>query len=136
MRRVLVSPLSWGLGHATRDLPIIRCLMARGHAVTVAAEGRALALLEQEVPECEFVELKDYPAPYSHTPLFVAKFLAMGPVLVRHMAREARNVRRLLARRRFDLIISDNRFNVCSRSIPSFFISHQLRFGPDDPDAP
>ena len=128
MKRILVSPLSWGLGHATRDLPILRYFLERGHHVTVAAEGRALALLRHEAPACEFLELKDYPPPYSTTRFFVPKFLAMAPTMIRAMNREARNVRRLLAERQFDLILSDNRFNVCSRRIPSFLISHQLRF--------
>ena len=128
MKRILVSPLSWGLGHATRDLPIIRYFLERGHEVTIAASDRALALLRHEAPGCEFLELADYPTPYSATRFFVPKFLAMAPVMIRAMHREARNVRRLLAERDFDLILSDNRFNVCSREIPSFLISHQLRF--------
>jgi len=128
MKRILVSPLSWGLGHATRDLPIIRDFLARGHHVTVAAEGRALALLKQESPQCEFVELKDYPPPYSASRFFVPKFLAMAPKMLKAIAREAHNVHALLRERKFDLILSDNRFNVRSRDVPSFVISHQLRF--------
>jgi UDP:flavonoid glycosyltransferase YjiC (YdhE family) len=128
MKHILVSPLSWGLGHATRDLPIIRHFLARGHHVTVAAEGRALALLAQEAPQCDFVELKDYPQPYSASRYFVPKFLAMAPTMLRGIAREKTRVERLLGDRPFDLILSDNRFNVRSPDIPSFVISHQLRF--------
>jgi UDP:flavonoid glycosyltransferase YjiC (YdhE family) len=128
MKRILVSPLSWGLGHATRDLPIIRDFLSRGHHVTVAAEGRALALLKQEVPQCDFVELRDYPPPYSASQFFVPKFLAMAPAMLKAIAREARGVKALLEERKFDLILSDNRFNVRSHEIPSFVISHQLRF--------
>jgi len=128
MKHVLVSPLSWGLGHATRDLPVIRYLLERGHHVTVAAEGRALALLAREVPQCDFEELRDYPPPYSAGRHFVPKFMAMAPVLLWAIERESVNVRRLLRQRRFDLILSDNRFRVRSRHIPSFVIAHQLRF--------
>lgn len=129
MKHVLVSPLSWGLGHATRDLPIIRYILQRGHHVTILACGRALSLLRQEVPECDFVELQDYPTPYSHTRYFVPKFLAMAPVMWAAVVREGLRVRRrILRRRQVDLIISDNRFNVRSPDIPSYIISHQLRF--------
>jgi UDP:flavonoid glycosyltransferase YjiC (YdhE family) len=128
MKRILVSPLSWGLGHATRDLPIIRDFLARGHHVTVAAEGRALALLKQEAPQCDFVELKDYPLPYSASRYFVPKFLAMAPAMLKAIAREAHNAKKLIEERKFDLILSDNRFNVRSHKVPSFVISHQLRF--------
>ena len=128
MKHILVSPLSWGLGHATRDLPIIRDFLARGHHVTVAAEGRALALLKQEVPQCDFVELRDYPTPYSSGRYFVPKFLAMAPAMLAAIERETVNVRRLLRKQKFDLILSDNRFRVRSDGTPSFVISHQLRF--------
>jgi hypothetical protein len=37
MAHVLLSPLSWGLGHATRDIPIIRTLLDHHHDVTIAA---------------------------------------------------------------------------------------------------
>jgi uncharacterized protein (TIGR00661 family) len=128
MKRILVSPLSWGLGHATRDLPIIRYLLERGHHVTVAAEGRALALLKREAPQCDFLELKDYPPAYSSSRFYVPHFLAMAPAMLKAIAEEEENVAQLLKDRRFDLIISDNRFNVRSADIPSFIISHQVRF--------
>ena len=128
MKRILVSPLSWGLGHATRDLPIIRYLLERGHQVTIAATGRALSLLQQEVPQCEFVHLEDYPPPYSSGRYFVPKFLAMAPIMLWAIEEESVHVRRIFRRTKFDLILSDNRFRVRSRHIPSFVIAHQLRF--------
>ena len=128
MKHVLVSPLSWGLGHATRDLPIIRYLQARGHHVTVAATGRALSLLQREAPQCDFVEIEDYPTPYSATRYFVPKFLAMSPIMLKAIMREKRAFAKILKTRRFDLILSDNRFNIRSADTPSFVISHQLRF--------
>jgi len=36
MSKIFISPLSWGLGHATRDIPIIRELIDRGHEVMIA----------------------------------------------------------------------------------------------------
>lgn len=35
MGSVFVSPLNWGLGHASRDVPIIRELLRHGHEVTI-----------------------------------------------------------------------------------------------------
>ena len=59
MGHVFVSPLSWGLGHATRDIPLIQELLTRGHEVTVGSSGNALALLQKECPECNFLLFKD-----------------------------------------------------------------------------
>lgn len=128
MKRICVSPLSWGLGHATRDLPLVRHFLDRGHEVTIAGSGRALALLKQEVPQCEFLELEDYPPPYTSSRHFVRKFIATAPLMLTAMVREKENFERILRHRTFDLILSDNRFNVRSPDIPSFIISHQVRF--------
>lgn len=127
-KKILVAPLSWGLGHATRDLPIIRRLLSLGHEVWILSSGRALGLLRHEVPQCTFVELADYPTPYTKSRWFVLKFGAFIPLMLKAIRRENREARKLIEREKFDLVISDNRFGVRHENCPSFFISHQLRF--------
>jgi len=128
MAHVLISPLNWGLGHASRDVPIIRELLDRGHQVTVASSGNALELLKMEFPECRFIIFEDYPAPYSSSRFFLPKFTAYLPLMVKALVDERRNLNRILSKDRYDLIISDNRLGVYSKDLPSFFITHQLRF--------
>ncbi len=128
MGHVLFSPLNWGLGHASRDIPIIRELLARGHDVTVASSGNALELLRKEFPECGFIEYKDYPVPYSSTRFFLPKFTAYLPIMMKALAVERRKLELILSKDKYDMIISDNRMGVYSKEIPSFFITHQLRF--------
>jgi uncharacterized protein (TIGR00661 family) len=127
-KKILVAPLSWGLGHATRDLPIIRRFLADGHDVTICSSGRTLALLEREVPECHFITLEDYPTPYTRSRWFVIKFALFIPRMLRAIRRERHAAREIIEREKFDLVLSDNRFGVCHGDVPSFFISHQLRF--------
>ena len=43
-RRILVAPLDWGLGHATRCIPLIRTLLDLGQEVMLASSGGALQL--------------------------------------------------------------------------------------------
>ncbi|VVB72674.1 Glycosyl transferase family 1 [uncultured archaeon] len=128
MGHVFLSPLNWGLGHSTRDIPIIQELLNRGHEVTIGTSGNALALLKRECPECNFLLFKDYPAPYSASRFFLPKFVASIPILLRALARERKKLDQILSMNRFDLIISDNRMGVYSHKIPSYFITHQLRF--------
>ena len=59
-KTVLVAPLDWGLGHATRCIPIIYGLLKEGHEVLVAAEGPIKFLLEQEFPDVEYLPLRGY----------------------------------------------------------------------------
>lgn len=128
MAHVLVSPLNWGLGHASRDIPIVRELLDRGHQVTVASSGNALELLRREFPQCHFLTFEDYPIPYSSTRFFLPKFTAYLPLMIKATLDERRNLSRILSRGSYDMIISDNRMGVYSKEIPSFFITHQLRF--------
>jgi UDP:flavonoid glycosyltransferase YjiC (YdhE family) len=128
MGHIFVSPLNWGLGHSTRDIPIIEELLHRGHEVTVGSSGNALALLQRECPECSFLEFKDYPVPCSSSRFFLPTFAAGLPALLRAIALEKKRFDQILARNKFDMIISDNRMSVYSSKVPSFFISHQLRY--------
>jgi UDP:flavonoid glycosyltransferase YjiC (YdhE family) len=124
--------LNWGLGHSTRDIPIIRELLGKGHEVTIATSGNALALLKEEFPECNFILFKDYPAPYSASRYFLPKFMASIPVLMKDLIKERKKLDEILRNNKFDLIISDNRLGVYSDKIPSYFITHQLRFSLPD----
>jgi len=128
MGRVLVSPLNWGLGHATRDIPVIRELLTRGHEVTVAACGNALAVLRREFPDCRFITAPDYPAPYDTGSLLLPRLVLALPELVQALSAERRCIAKITARDRYDLIISDNRLGMYSDAVPSLFLTHQLHF--------
>ena len=64
MKRILVAPLNWGLGHATRCIPIIRALKAHNFEPVIASDGAALQLLKKEFPDLEHVELPSYNITY------------------------------------------------------------------------
>ena len=59
-KNILVAPLNWGLGHATRCIPIINELLINGFTPILASDGNALALLKKEFPELELIELPSY----------------------------------------------------------------------------
>ncbi|MBU0533611.1 MAG: hypothetical protein KJ887_02285 [Candidatus Omnitrophica bacterium] len=128
MARIFVSPLSWGLGHATRDVPIIRELLKRGHKITIASSGPSLVFLQKEFPQCEFICFPDYPPPYTKSRFFIAKFTAYIPIMIHAIRVEEKKAWQFFKENKYDLIISDNRFGVYSPDVPSFLISHQLRF--------
>lgn len=128
MGHVLISPLNWGLGHATRDIPIIRTLLAHGHEVTIAGCGNARSVLEQEFPACTSHNFPDYSVPLSANNFFLARFVLSLPLLLRGIAEERRTLAALLEKEHYDLIISDNRLGVYSDTVPSLFITHQLHY--------
>ena len=128
MAQVLLSPLSWGLGHAMRDIPIIKTLLSHDHDITIAACGNASTALKQEFPQCRFIKFEDYPSPYSSGSLFLPKFFLYLPILLKAVSKERQQLAKILAKDRYDLIISDNRLGAYSSEVPSIFITHQLHY--------
>lgn len=129
--KVLFAVCSWGLGHATRDLPLIQGMVRSGHTVTVVGAGRSLNLLKRELSRsCDFLEIPDYSSPYSEKGFLVAKFVGYLPIYIDEIIQEHGRIKKLVREDGYERIISDNRFGVYDKAVPSFFISHQLRFIP------
>jgi len=126
MGSVFVSPLNWGLGHASRVVPIIRDLMSKGHEVTVGTSGNALAFLKKECPECTFIQFEDYPVPHNNGRIFLPTYTAYIPTLIDAYVYERKKAEKIFSGARYDLIISDSRSGVFSEHIPSVQITHQL----------
>ncbi len=126
--KVLYGVCSWGFGHATRSLPIIRKLKEEGNHLTIISSGETLDLLKKEVGEAVFIDIPDYPVIISEesTKLF-AKGLIYGSLSMWRLEKNLRRISKLVEREKFDIIISDGRYDTYSRRIPSFFISHQVR---------
>ncbi|HLQ32335.1 MAG TPA: glycosyltransferase [Chloroflexota bacterium] len=128
--RVLFAIGSWGLGHATRDLPLIRGLLNAGQQVTVLASGASLRLLQSELGAgCEFIDFPGMRIPIGRSPFwFYFKYTVTLPVIWWDTFRQHVDLEGLLAANRFDVLISDNRYAAWSRRLPSYLIAHGLRF--------
>lgn len=124
----MVAPLNWGLGHATRCIPIINALIKLNFEPIIASDGGALNLLKKEFPELEAFELPPYNITYSKKAKgFKLKLLKDSPHLIKNIKKENNVVERLVETENISGIISDNRFGVHSKIVPSVFITHQLR---------
>ena len=123
--RILVAPLNWGLGHATRCIPVIRALLEREVEVVLASDGRALALLREEFPQLPAFSLPAYRIRYSHQNMILA-FSWQIPRITWAIMREYFALRQLVQGEKIDGIISDNRFGCFHHSLPTVFLTHQL----------
>jgi len=52
--------LDWGLGHATRCVPIIKMFIDGGANVIIGADNRPLAFLKKEFPDSHFIKFPGY----------------------------------------------------------------------------
>jgi uncharacterized protein (TIGR00661 family) len=123
--RVLVAPLDWGLGHATRCIPIIKALQQRGCEVFLGGNGPSLELLHKEFPGLDTVKLPAYNPVYPSNLSMVVAMIFQLPKFIRVINDEHREIGQYIARHAIDLIISDNRYGCWSRSATSIFITHQ-----------
>lgn len=125
--KVLLATLNWGLGHATRDIPIIRKLLAKGAEVAIAGDGASLELLRLEFPELRSFELPAYNIRYSSGSNQNLKLLMQAPKVWMAIQKECKAVSAILAKEKFDVVISDNRLGCWSAKVKSVFITHQLQ---------
>ena len=126
-KNILVAPLNWGLGHATRCIPIINELQKNGFTPILASDGNALALLNKEFPNLEYITLPSYNIKYAKKGMFFKLKLVFNlPKLIRAVQQEKKLVHKLMEEKNIAGIISDNRFGIYHKSIPSIYITHQL----------
>lgn len=124
--RVLICPLDWGLGHATRCIPLIRELIENGAEVIVGSDGLQLTLLQTEFPGIEFVRLPGYNVSYGKRLPVAIKLLTDAPRLLRMIAKEHKEMNKIIRELQPDMVISDNRYGLWNKNVYSVFITHQV----------
>lgn len=124
--KVLVCPLNWGLGHATRCVPLIYQLKDESHEVVIASDGHPLKLLQEEFPELRFIYSTSYNIRYNKGNSQVTAMLHSLPAIFLGIIREKKWLNRLLKGEHFDRVISDNRFGLWHSKSNCVYMTHQL----------
>lgn len=125
-KRVLIAPLHWGLGHASRCVPLIRAQLNLGNEVIIAATGGPKALLQQYFPDCEYVEIPFMKITYPADGNMVRHFARNSLPLINSIYREHRWLQHFVRKEKIDLVISDSRFGLWTRKAECVFVSHQV----------
>ena len=122
---VIFGVLNWGLGHATRSIPIIRSLHRLDYDVLICSDGDALALLKKEFPKARFVELPGYKIKYSFRNM-VFNMMRYSISMLKAIHQEEKILAKLVRDHQPAYIISDNRYGFHHSSATSALITHQL----------
>ncbi len=125
-KRVLVAPLDWGLGHASRCVPVIRALQQLGCSVFLAGAGPSLKLLQTEFPKLPAFHLPPYNPVYPHKGSMMVKMLLQVGRFNRVVRAEHRATVELVGQQGIDAIIADNRYGCYVDGKPCVLITHQL----------
>ncbi len=125
VKKVLVCPLDWGLGHATRCVPVVAALQKKGADIRIASSGNALHFLRQEFPSLPFFELSAYDPQYSATASMPLKIMSQLPKFIKVVEKEHQQTEEIVRDHKIDIVISDNRYGCWSSNAKSIFITHQ-----------
>jgi uncharacterized protein (TIGR00661 family) len=127
-KNILVAPLNWGLGHATRCIPIIKALLENGDNPIIASDGDALMLLKKEFPQQQFIELPSYNISYGKQGVSLKwKVIMDTPKILRAIIKENRALQSIIKKEKIDGVLSDNRMGLFNAKVPCVYITHQLR---------
>lgn len=125
-KKILVAPLDWGLGHATRMIPVIHELQSLGAEVLIASDGPAMSLLRKEFPQLTAINLPGYRVHYQKKGSLGITMLLQLPKILAVIRAEKKWLRKIISKENIDAVISDNRFGMYAKDIPCTFVTHQL----------
>lgn len=125
MKRILIAPLDWGLGHAARCIPIVKFLASSNYEVIIASYGASGEFLRREFPQLKHVSLPGMEVKYSTKGFSLSSFFLKLPLAIKYYNNEKSLTSKIIEEYNISLIISDNRYGVCSSYVPSYIITHQ-----------
>jgi len=124
-KKIIIAPLNWGLGHATRCVPIIKALLENSFVPIIASDGNALTFLRKEFPTLEYLAIPTYNISY-HRNLKLGLFLQI-PKILKAINQEYKIINDFVLKDKDVVgVISDNRFGVRSNLVTSVYITHQI----------
>lgn len=127
--KILFGVFDWGLGHATRDIPLIERLLEKKNTVHILSTGRALNLLKNYFKKsCTYFDVPSIYPPYTKTVFFSASFIYSAPKMLKSLERARVLSAKIIRAGNYDKVVSDCRYDVYDRVENSYLINHQLRF--------
>ena len=126
-KNILICPLDWGLGHATRCVPLIRKFIAAGANVIIGADKRPLAFLKKEFPSLQFIRFQGYDIRYPRKGSMAVKMFLSFPHIVLRIWKEHKYLQKIISDLNIDIVVSDNRYGLWSNKTKCVFITHQLK---------
>lgn len=121
---ILICPLQWGLGHATRMIAMAIKLREMNNNIFIGSGEEHLALFCKELPGLSFIKFTGFSPGYSRfLPQYIA-LLLKTPLLLYHIIREHFLLKRIIREHAIDIVFSDNRFGLWNNKVTTVYITH------------
>lgn len=125
-KRILISPLNWGMGHVSRCIPLIQELITNENIIFVAANSFQISIFRVYFPTIQYIEHAGYPFGFGGKGRFELDLLKQMNQLKDRLKVELKEVDCLVDLHKIDLIISDHRYGFRSNKCQSICLTHQL----------
>jgi len=127
-KKILIAPLSWGLGHVTRCLPIAKYFLSQKYEVSWAFSNiEEKKIIQKYFPDAKMFQTPSLNMKYAKNKFFfLSKILLQSPKFLFLIRKERKWLQRIQKKQKFDIIISDNRYGMRHSDCINIFISHQI----------
>ncbi|MFA5259147.1 MAG: glycosyltransferase family protein [Candidatus Pacearchaeota archaeon] len=125
--KILFGVFELGLGHATRCTPLIEILLSKKHEVHIISTGRSLNILKETFKEkCVYYDICGIHSFYNSN-FFKTNFAIHINSIIKSLKKARVESKLVIDKGKFDLVISDCRYDIFDKVENSFLINHQLR---------
>ncbi|MFT5858455.1 MAG: hypothetical protein ACI865_000543 [Flavobacteriaceae bacterium] len=125
-KRILLSPLNWGMGHVSRCIGLIDALQSNGNTIVVACSEDQRSIFGQYFEDLTFTEHAGYPFNFKGKGNFGLDLLNKSSSLFKRLKQERKEVEAFVVEYKIDLVLSDHRYGFRSTEVPSIFVTHQV----------
>lgn len=127
-KKILAVALDWGLGHATRMIPLLRREQASGAELLLAPTPAQAVLWSAAFPDATFIEgIPEYNITFPERGALQWHLIKDWPRLQRVIREEHQFVQRIAKQHSVQGIISDNRYGAYVDGLSNQLVTHQLQ---------
>jgi uncharacterized protein (TIGR00661 family) len=125
--RVFICPLNWGMGHASRVIPVVDHFQSLGYEILLGGSGKSGTLLQSAFPGLPFYTMPLFEITYSKRGFLLGfSIIRQIPAFLKAAIKEHRVLNRMISELQIDVVISDNRYGLFNSKAHCILITHQI----------
>ncbi len=126
VKKILICPMDWGLGHATRMVPVIELLKEKDVEIILGADNRPYEFLKHRFPDLPVIRFEGYVPHYPKKSAMALKMLSDMPEMMRRADEAHAFLEKFVKKNNIDIVISDNRYELWTKYARTVFVTHQI----------